>query len=648
MTDTNYLVSMPSSPFSTPRAFKSVANGKIYIGNPDTDPVNPANQIPVYVVNEDGTEVQVSQPIIINAGGFPVYNGQIMKFITKQNFSMAVYDAYGTQQYYWPDISQVDPAIAMQEIIKLRSDLASSDSGFGGEMVGFKKDFPGAQPTTISKELDTSEAITPETFNTGGMTDDELFTAMFSNIDSYSSWASGFGVIPGKIDLRGKTYTLTQEHICRKGVNITNGTIRLNGGNIVMGELGSTSTLTYAFQGLSVIDVGTAESEKALIEVRVCFNVLVCANYMNARKPSSGNRSRYALFLGSSMGWGIGIVSGYYTGGRCPVRIGRTSDHTGIFVGSGATIDHGSVCNLMLCNPAGASVIGCNVEHSENGSGGSILVTSSTNGSSNYAHSVTIQSVYAFNSGKGTSGTTLTPAAIVVGRDVPGTMGWDVPGQLITSGNTADNIKISNCYLVSDNQQYAAIMRGRSGLVVENCVVINNNSDADDVLFEGTAARSHAYDNRNQNTGVFDFVGYTSSSAPTIGSTNGSWNMALTDSNGVGSYTRSTFGGGYNVTNDMCTAYGWMVIGSVVTPATGQLRIALPLPVRTAIRAGISVAVFNIAGSKQQPVIGQVLEGGNYMTLFTSDGQALAASAITAGTSFQFTFTYPVRMARAR
>ncbi|WP_204351980.1 hypothetical protein, partial [Klebsiella pneumoniae] len=85
-----------------------------------------------------------------------------------------------------------------------------------------------------------------------------------------------------------------------------------------------------------------------------------------------------------------------------------------------------------------------------------------------------------------------------------------------------------------------------SGLVVENCVVINNNSDADDVLFEGTAARSHAYDNRNQNTGVFDFVGYTSSSAPTIGSTNGSWNMALTDSNGVGSYTRSTFGGGYN------------------------------------------------------------------------------------------------------
>ncbi|OOL22302.1 phage tail protein, partial [Klebsiella aerogenes] len=108
MTDTNYLVSMPVTPFSTPRSFKSVSNGAVYIGEPDTDPSIPDNQIPVFVVNEDGSEVQIFQPIVINAGGFPVYNGQIMKFVTKQNFSMAVYDAYGTQQYYWPDISQVD------------------------------------------------------------------------------------------------------------------------------------------------------------------------------------------------------------------------------------------------------------------------------------------------------------------------------------------------------------------------------------------------------------------------------------------------------------------------------------------------------------------------------------------------------------
>lgn len=131
MTNTNYLVSMPSTPFSAPRAFKSVANGKIYIGNPDTDPVNPANQIPVYIVNEDGSEVQVSQPIIINAGGFPVYNGQIMKFITKQNFSMAVYDAYGAQQFYWPNIANLDPNSAYNEAVSfiLRKLIGTSPAG---------------------------------------------------------------------------------------------------------------------------------------------------------------------------------------------------------------------------------------------------------------------------------------------------------------------------------------------------------------------------------------------------------------------------------------------------------------------------------------------------------------------------------------
>lgn len=119
----NYLISMPANPFSMPRQFKAVANGKIWIGLPDTDPVNPANQIPVYIVNENGTEVQVAQPIVINAGGFPVYNGQIAKFITKQNYSMAVYDSTGNggvQQYYWPDLSRVDPDSLAQVLLSKR------------------------------------------------------------------------------------------------------------------------------------------------------------------------------------------------------------------------------------------------------------------------------------------------------------------------------------------------------------------------------------------------------------------------------------------------------------------------------------------------------------------------------------------------
>lgn len=113
----NVVVSMPSQLFTMARSFKAVANGKIYIGKIDTDPVNPDNQIQVYVENEDGSHVPVSQPIIINAAGYPVYNGQIAKFVTVQGHSMAVYDAYGAQQFYFPNVLKYDPD-------QLRSELA--------------------------------------------------------------------------------------------------------------------------------------------------------------------------------------------------------------------------------------------------------------------------------------------------------------------------------------------------------------------------------------------------------------------------------------------------------------------------------------------------------------------------------------------
>ncbi|WP_241212463.1 phage head-binding domain-containing protein, partial [Escherichia coli] len=118
MTDitANVIVSMPSQLFTMARSFKAVANGKIYIGKIDTDPVNPENQIQVYVENEDGSHVPVSQPIIINAAGYPVYNGQIAKFVTVQGHSMAVYDAYGAQQFYFPNVLKYDPDQLRQQI----------------------------------------------------------------------------------------------------------------------------------------------------------------------------------------------------------------------------------------------------------------------------------------------------------------------------------------------------------------------------------------------------------------------------------------------------------------------------------------------------------------------------------------------------
>lgn len=162
MTDitANVVVSMPSQLFTMARSFKAVANGKIYIGKIDTDPANPENQIQVYVENEDGSHVPVSQPIIINAAGYPVYNGQIAKFVTVQGHSMAVYDAYGAQQFNFPNVLKYDPDQLERRL----------SSGNGADYIGY----PGYDDLT--QFLHTT-IRTIEEFREPGYTDAQTFQA---------------------------------------------------------------------------------------------------------------------------------------------------------------------------------------------------------------------------------------------------------------------------------------------------------------------------------------------------------------------------------------------------------------------------------------------------------------------------------------
>lgn len=122
----NVLIAMPSQPFTMARAFKAIANGEIFVGLVDTDPTNPANQIQVYIENEDGTHVPVPQPLRVNSGGFPVYNGQVVKFVTVQNYSMEIRDSFGAQQFYFADVLKYAPD-------QLRAELAAPG---GAALVG--------------------------------------------------------------------------------------------------------------------------------------------------------------------------------------------------------------------------------------------------------------------------------------------------------------------------------------------------------------------------------------------------------------------------------------------------------------------------------------------------------------------------------
>lgn len=105
----NVVVTNPRPVFTDSRTFRAVANGRIYIGKIDTDPTIPSNQIQVYIENEDGSHVPIAQPLVINAAGKIVYGGQIVKVVTVEGHSMAVYDQYGTQIDYIASVLKYDP-----------------------------------------------------------------------------------------------------------------------------------------------------------------------------------------------------------------------------------------------------------------------------------------------------------------------------------------------------------------------------------------------------------------------------------------------------------------------------------------------------------------------------------------------------------
>ncbi|PHM51540.1 phage tailspike protein [Xenorhabdus sp. KK7.4] len=187
----NVVVSMPSQLFTMARSFKACSHGKIYIGKVDTDPTIPDNQIEVYIEREDGSYIPAMQPIIINQAGYPVYAGQISKFVTVEGHSMAVYDSYGSQQFYFPNILKYSPD-------RLEQRLGSYGDGEGDALIAVKQPYPNSVARTQHDK--NAEIISPLDFGAIGDGINDDTEALISAINSIKD--------NGTLDLVGKSYAV--------------------------------------------------------------------------------------------------------------------------------------------------------------------------------------------------------------------------------------------------------------------------------------------------------------------------------------------------------------------------------------------------------------------------------------------------------
>jgi len=108
---------------------RPVANGQIFIGQVNLDPEIPANQKQVQLILEDGSRVEVGQPIRTGAGGVIEYQGSPAIITTDGDYSMKVLSSAGAQVYYFAEKKATGiPSVNVQDSIVLIDGTTSNPS----------------------------------------------------------------------------------------------------------------------------------------------------------------------------------------------------------------------------------------------------------------------------------------------------------------------------------------------------------------------------------------------------------------------------------------------------------------------------------------------------------------------------------------
>lgn len=513
----------------------------------------------------------------------------------------------------------------------------------------------------LEQLVDSQFIFTPETFRSETITtDDSLFETMFAALQALdvitNTKVTGTVRI---IDFKGKTYTLTKEHQLDGFIGMRDGTIYCNGGRVVLGrnlkaDNTAGNTRRHAISNMHFEYIGKGIYNYALLELCRAFNTTV--DNCNFYGGTGGNRARYGLYCGSVRAWGVRISGGHYYGGQCALRLGSTGDHTGCYIGGGLTVDHASVANVIVCNPAGLVISGCNIEHADAGAIG-LGITSDTNGSSNVARNVVIEGVYFYNNGSGSAEAIPSDAAVQIGYDIPNTLGWDAEGVNITSSGSARHIRISECELISPKCVRMVKMRGLFGLKVENNAYLVKTGESYAFLFEGTCGSSICQGNRNQSSGVFDEFEWKSAN-PILRNYSSNWYPKLAGDITAGSNTYMNQSGYYTVANGVCSLSGAFELKTVDASMEGKLFIDLPLPARYGYRAGCGINSIAITSTVQYTVTfpdsttqlitdttvsvtGVVFSNSTRLNLYIGSSKMTPAN-VKVTTALHFSISYPV------
>lgn len=187
------------NPFSSYRDYEkdeAISNGYLYIGVVERDGEIPENRKRVYAILENGSALEIEQPVRLSAGGVPSYNGYPVRLATDGSYSLKVKDYTNTQVYFAPKV------------------VAKSLLGYSGiipeevqEKSGDTLSFSNIEATTASFYIADGRAPNT-TFNGVIMQRNVDYEVVDeSTIKFLSTYAEGSAVLGRTLDPAGTTVT---------------------------------------------------------------------------------------------------------------------------------------------------------------------------------------------------------------------------------------------------------------------------------------------------------------------------------------------------------------------------------------------------------------------------------------------------------
>lgn len=126
-----------------PNTSRALFNASCYFGLPDTDPEITSNQKLVNAIQEDGTLVSLSQPVLTNSGGVWVYNGSPVRLDISGDYSFTANNSQGAEVYHADRVSNPE----------------SGSDGFSGVVIIENQTLTAGQLDVVFEDVGANESV---------------------------------------------------------------------------------------------------------------------------------------------------------------------------------------------------------------------------------------------------------------------------------------------------------------------------------------------------------------------------------------------------------------------------------------------------------------------------------------------------------